>query len=64
MWWAYLHQNGKWHLKRWFGDVRDYTDDVRDNDFVLCVVEPFHAPTREAALAELERRVNWSDEGA
>lgn len=34
MWWAYQHQNGSWHLKRWSGDPRDYTDDVRDNPFV------------------------------
>lgn len=55
MWWAYQHKNGSWHLKRWNGDPRDYTDDVQHNDFVVFVVEPFPAPTREDALAELQR---------
>ena len=48
-WWAYLHQNGSIIVKRWFGDVKDYTDDCEGNDFVLQVVQPFTANTREEA---------------
>ena len=48
-WWAYLHSNGQVIVKRWFGDVKDYTDDVRDNPFVVRVVYPFEAETREDA---------------
>ena len=50
MWWGYLHQNGSVQLKRWFGDHRDYTDDCYGNEFVVFVVKPFEADTREQAL--------------
>lgn len=50
MWWGYLHQNGTIQLKRWFGDHKDYTEDCRDNDFVIKVVPPFSSDTREEAL--------------
>ena len=49
MWWGYLHQNGTVQIKRWFGDVKDYTDDCQGNPFVQRVVEPFAADTRDAA---------------
>lgn len=49
-WWAYLHANGTVQLKRWFGDVKDYTDDCEGNDFVQRVVPPFSADTREEAM--------------
>lgn len=49
-WWAYLHSNNTIQLKRWFGDHKDYTDDCEGNDFVLEVVRPFEAYTREEAL--------------
>ena len=49
-WWGYLHQNGTIQLKRWFGDHKDYIDDCEGNPFVLKVVEPFEANTREEAL--------------
>ena len=48
-WWAYLHQNGTVQVKRWFGDPRDYTDDCKDNPFVIRVAYPFEAATREDA---------------
>jgi hypothetical protein len=57
MWWGYLHSNGKPQLKRWFGDHKDYDDDCRDNPFVLRVVRPFPADTREEAEKILEVRL-------
>jgi len=50
-WWGYLHANGHVQVKRWFGDVKDYTEDCWGNDFVQIVVEPFVAATQEAATA-------------
>lgn len=47
--WAYLHANGTVQVKRWFGDVKDYTTDCDGNDFVRVVVEPFTANSREEA---------------
>lgn len=59
--WAYLHQNGQVIVKRWFGDVKDYTDDVEGNDFVQRVVRPFAAASHEEAekiaLQKLESQV-------
>ncbi len=52
--WGYLHSNGTIQCKRWFGDVRDYTDDCRDNPFVVKVVPPFWAVSREWALIHLD----------
>ena len=49
-WWAYLHSNGSIQIKRWFGDVNDYTTDCYGNDFVVEVIKPFKADTRELAL--------------
>lgn len=49
MWWGYLHANGHVQVKRWFGDVKDYTEDCWGNDFVRVVVEPFVAATQAAA---------------
>ena len=48
--WAYLHSNGSVQLKRWFGDVKDYTDDCIGNDFVLEVIKPFKADSNTEAL--------------
>ncbi len=47
--WAYLHANCTVQVKRWFGDVKDYTTDCEGNDFVSVVVEPFTAASREEA---------------
>jgi hypothetical protein len=49
MWWGYLHENGSLQLKRWFGDHKDYTEDCIGNPFVIRVVKPFPADTREEA---------------
>jgi len=57
MWWGYLHQNGTVQLKRWFGDVQDYTTDCQGNDFVQRVVPPFEAKTRDEALVVLKERL-------
>ena len=57
MWWGYLHSNGTVQLKRWWGDVQDYTTDCAGNDFVAKVVPPFAAEDRETALAYLNRKL-------
>jgi hypothetical protein len=57
MWWGYLHENGTPQLKRWFGDVRDYTEDCENNPFVLEVIQPFEAETREEAWEILVSRL-------
>ena len=59
MWWGYLHSNGSPQLKRWFGDHKDYTEDCEGNDFVLQVVPPFAADTREAAETILYSRLSY-----
>lgn len=56
-WWAYLHVNHTLQLKRWFGDVKDYTTDCDGNPFVALVVEPFEASTREEAFVIANQRV-------
>lgn len=58
LWWGYLHQNGTPQLKRWFGDVKDYTTDCEGNEFVVKVVEPFPAATREDAEIILYHRLH------
>ena len=50
MWWGYLHENGTIQAKRWFGDHEDYTGDCIGNPFVLQVVPPFEANSREEAI--------------
>ena len=57
MWWGYLHSNGEIQVKRWFGDHKDYTDDCENNDFVVEVVRPFEAQSREEALEFIKRRL-------
>ena len=57
MWWGYLHSNGTVHVKRWFGDRKDYTDDCDGNDFVLRVVPPFCAKSREDAERTVRQQV-------
>ncbi len=49
MWWAYIHKNQTVQLKRWFGDDKDWKDDCENNPFVLKVIPPFTASTREEA---------------
>jgi len=57
MWWGYLHSNGSVQLKRWLGDHKDYTEDCEGNDFVVQVVRPFAAATREDAIDILKARL-------
>ena len=57
MWWGYLHENGTIQVKRWLGDHRDYTDDCIGNRFVLQVVRPFSAETREQALEIIKKHI-------
>lgn len=61
MWWAYLHANGTLQLKRWFGDHQDYTTDCQNNPFVLDVVTPFAADSREEAIAIAAKRLGLED---
>lgn len=57
MWWGYLHSNGTIQVKRWFGDHKDYTEDCEGNDFVVQVVRPFPADSREEALKYIRKVV-------
>ena len=61
MWWGYLHQNGQPQLKRWMGDHADYTTDCEGNDFVLEVVRPFPAASRELAWQILTTRLGLTE---
>lgn len=56
-WWGYLHSNGTIQAKRWFGDHKDYTEDCQDNPFVIEVVIPFEADTREEAIEILTSKL-------
>jgi hypothetical protein len=47
--WAYLHSNNTIQVKRWFGDVKEYTEDCENNPFVRRVFPPFKAFTYEEA---------------
>ena len=57
MWWGYLHSNKTIQVKRWFGDKKDYTDDCEGNPFVLQIVRPFEANSREEALKIIEEEL-------
>ena len=57
MWWGYLHSNGIIQVKRWFGDHKDYTEDCDGNPFVLQVVQPFEAASRDEALKILKQQI-------
>ena len=57
MWWGYLHANGSIQVKRWFGDVKDYTDDCEGNDFVQRVVPPFPCLSREDAITIMQQKL-------
>ncbi len=57
MWWGYLHVGGNLQIKRWFGDVKDYTSDCENNPFVVKVVEPFSANSREEAIEIIQKRL-------
>jgi hypothetical protein len=50
MWWGYLHSNGTIQVKRWWGNRADYTTDCENSPFVVSVVQPFEANSREDAM--------------
>jgi len=54
LWWGYRHQSGTVQAKRFFGD-RASINDAYESDFIIEVVEPFAAGTREEALAVVTR---------
>ena len=57
MWWGYLHVSGTVQVKRWFGDVKDYTEDCDGNEFVVRVVRPFACPTQQEAARIIRDRL-------
>lgn len=57
MWWGYLHSNGTVQVKRWFGNIKDYTEDCEGNDFVVRVVRPFKAMSHEEATKIITERL-------
>lgn len=60
--WGYLHANGSLHVKRWFGDTRDYGEDCENNPFVAEVVSPFRAASYEHAREIVFKKIymkNW-----
>ena len=62
MYWGYLHSNRTIQVKPWFGDHLDYTLDCKDNPFVLQVVEPFEADTKEEATRIIQERLGFIGE--
>lgn len=49
-WWGYLHSNGSFQVKRYFGDWDDILKDIKGNDLVVRVVGTFNAESREEAV--------------
>lgn len=62
-WWGYLHSNKTIQLKRWFGDHEDYRGDCENNPFVIKIVRPFKAETREEAIKILKEGIYGTHEG-
>jgi hypothetical protein len=52
-WYGYLHVNGTYLLKRYWGDPGDIFE-MKESDFVLCSTGPFEAVNREDALEKLK----------
>lgn len=55
--WGYLHNNGSIQVKRWFGDHKDYTEDVLNNEFVVEIVKPFGAKNMEEAKTHIAKEL-------
>lgn len=55
LWWGYLHQNGAVIAKRYFGNAKNFPD-VPANDFVVRVVPPFEADSREKAFEIIRQK--------
>lgn len=51
-WWGYLHSNGNVQAKPYM-DKRDI-EDARKSPFVLKVIKPFMASSREEALRKVQ----------
>jgi hypothetical protein len=49
-WYAYIHENGTLHVRRFFGDYGDI-EEAEESPFLKEVCGPFEAMTREEALA-------------
>ncbi len=60
-WWGYLHSSGTIQVKRWHGDVCDYTTDCEDNPFVVRVVPPFIAGDKKEATDYITRALAAAD---
>lgn len=56
-WWGYLHSNGSIQVEQWFGDHKDYQEDLEDNVFVKEVVVPFEANSREEAIDRIRKEI-------
>jgi len=56
-WWGYRHRLGTVQVKRFWGD-RASINDAYESDFVVEVVEPFPAGTRDEALKIAAARLN------
>jgi hypothetical protein len=49
--WAYLHESGHIHLKRYWGkETQSAIDDAFDSTFVVDVCDPFEASSRDEAV--------------
>ena len=55
MWWGYRHTSGSVQAKRYFGD-RLSLNEAYESDFVVDVVEPFAANSRDEALKIVAER--------
>ena len=55
LWWGYRHTSGSVQAKRFFDD-RASIEDAYESDFVVNVVEPFPADSREQALKIVSER--------
>ena len=58
--WAYLHQSGHIHVKRfWESETgRAAVEDAYDSPFVVDVLEPYEAIDRQAAEEKASERIS------
>jgi hypothetical protein len=54
LWWGYLHTNGKIQVKRCYSEEDNDWADAQDSPFVVKVVHPFSADSREGAIRYIE----------
>jgi hypothetical protein len=62
-WWGYRHTSGSVQAKRFFGEQTDRASiqDAYESDFVVQVVEPFDADSRDQALSIVAERTTKGD---